>query len=145
MAENELLSAIIKRLTHALAETFAEQLRRHGITLAQWGVLRHLWEHEGRSQVELQTLLRVEAATITGLLQRLERYGLIYRQADEHDKRMQRVFLTNEGRALAPKVRHLAEDINLQAFGDFSPEEHHQLRHLLTRALHNLTTLGEAH
>lgn len=138
MAEPELFSALVKKLTHLLAGEFDQQLRRHGVTLAQWGILRRLWEQEGRSQVELQSLMSLEAATITGLLQRMERSRLVYRQADVIDKRMQRVFLTDEGRALEPLVRHLAEDVNAIALRGFTVEEQQVVKQLLERALHNL-------
>jgi DNA-binding MarR family transcriptional regulator len=139
MAEPELFSALVKKLTHVFAGEFDRRLRRHGVTLAQWGILRHLWAQEGRSQVELQSLLTLEAATITGLLQRMERDGLVYRQVDPADKRMQRVFLTADGRALEPLVRDIAEDINALALRDFTDAEQQMAQQLLARALHNLS------
>lgn len=138
MADSELFSALVKQLTHAMALEFDRHLKGHNVTLAQWGVLRHLWEHEGRSHVELQTLLRLEGATVTGLLQRMERAGLVQGRVDPADKRVQRVFLTEQGRALEPIVKHLAEDINQRALAGFTPDERDFLMRLLTRALQNI-------
>lgn len=138
-SDSELWSALVKRLTQVLADAFEQRLRRHGLTLAQWGLLRRLWAQDGRSQVELQTLLQVEAASVTGLVQRLERLGLVYRQADALDKRVRRVYLTDEGRARAPLVRLLAEEVNAQALRDFTPEEQGMFRQMLVRAIGNVT------
>lgn len=138
MADTELFSALVKQLTHVMALEFDRRLKSHDVTLAQWGVLRHLWEQEGRSHVELQSLLRVEGATITGLLQRMERSGLVQGRADPSDKRVQRVYLTEQGRALEPIVKHLAEDINQRTLAGFTPDEQDFLMRLLTRALQNI-------
>ncbi len=138
MANTELFSALVKQLTHVMAVEFDRRLKSHNVTLAQWGVLRHLWEQEGRSHVELQSLLRLEGATVTGLLQRMERAGLVQGRPDPTDKRVQRVFLTEQGRALEPIVKHLAEDINTRTLAGFTPDERDFLMRLLTRALHNI-------
>lgn len=138
MANTELFSALVKQLTHVMAVEFDRRLKSHNVTLAQWGVLRHLWEQEGRSHVELQSLLRLEGATVTGLLQRMERAGLVQGKPDPTDKRVQRVFLTEQGRALEPTVKHLAEDINTRTLAGFTPDERDFLMRLLTRALHNI-------
>lgn len=140
MANAQPFSALVKQLTHVMALEFDRRLKSHNVTLAQWGVLRHLWEHEGRSQVELQSLLRLEGATITGLLQRMERAGLVHRRPDPIDKRVQRVYLTDNGRALEPIVKHLAEDINAFALAGFTTDERDFLMRLLTRALQNIAS-----
>ncbi len=57
MDGNTKFSALIKKLTHVMAVEFDRRLKVHNITLAQWGILRQLWEREGRSQVELQERL----------------------------------------------------------------------------------------
>jgi DNA-binding MarR family transcriptional regulator len=139
MADSELWSALVKRLTQVLADAFEQRLRRHGLTLAQWGLLRRLWVQDGRSQVELQNLLQVEPSSITGLVQRLERLGLVYRQTDPVDKRVRRVYLTEEGYAREPLARHLAEEVNAQALRDFTPEERQAFFQMLARAISNVT------
>ncbi|MBA2396339.1 MAG: MarR family transcriptional regulator [Ktedonobacteraceae bacterium] len=53
----------------------------------------------GRSQVELQERLGVEGATMIGLLQRMEHCGLVQRKPDQVDKRMVRVYSSEQGRA----------------------------------------------
>ena len=63
-------------------------------------MLKQLWRQEGRSQVELQELLGLDAASVTGLVQRMTQLGLIQRRPDPSDKRVQRVFLIERGRAL---------------------------------------------
>ena len=123
MDESDHFSALAKRLTHVMAVELDRRLRVHNVTLAQWGVLKQLWEREGRSQVELQGRMGLEGATVTGLLQRMIRAGLVQRRTDPSDKRVQRVFLTEQGRALETVVAHLVEEINAQALAGFTADE----------------------
>ncbi len=131
------LITLIRKLTRTMAGAFDRQLHTYHLTLSQWAILRQLWEQEGRSQVELQHRLSLEGATVTGLLQRMARAGLIQRQPDQFDKRVQRVFLTDHGRALQPIVVQLGETINAQALDGFTADEKAFLMRLLLRALHN--------
>jgi DNA-binding MarR family transcriptional regulator len=131
------LGDLLKRLTHVMAVEFERRLRAHNLTLAHWGVLRQLWQQEGKSQVELQERLSLEAATVTGLLQRMERAGLVQRKADPVDKRVQRVFLTEQGRALQSIVTPIAKEVNARACAGLSEDEQVFLMRLLARALHN--------
>ncbi len=137
MDENSNLGDLLKKLTHVMAVEFDRRLRAHNLTLAQWGVLKHLWQQEGKSQVELQERLSLEAATVTGMLQRMERAGLVQRRADPVDKRVQRVYLTEQGRALESIVTPIAREVNAHACRGFSADEQVFLMRLLTRALHN--------
>ena len=131
-------SALIKKLTQIMGVEFDRRLKVYHISLAQWAVLRHLWEQEGRSQVELQERLGLEAASVTGLLQRMIRAGLVERKPDPADKRVQRVFLTEHGRALEPVVKQLAAEVNAHALAGFTADEQVFLMRLLTRMLQNL-------
>ncbi len=131
------MGSLVKKLTHIMAVELDRRLRVHNITLAQWGLLRQLWEREGRSQVELQERMSLEGATVSGLLQRMVRAGLVERKIDPVDKRIQRVFLTEQGRALEPVVKHMAEEINSRALEGFTADEQAFLLRLLTRALQN--------
>jgi DNA-binding MarR family transcriptional regulator len=86
--------------------------------------------------VELQELLGLEAATVTGLIQRMTNLGLVYRRPDPNDKRVQRVFLTERGRALECVMAPL-EEVNEHALKGFTADERDFFIRLLTRALHN--------
>src|SRR5690349_20693024 len=105
---------LIAKLAHAMHVDLDRRLKVHGVTLSQWKLLLHLWRCEGRSQVELQELLGLERATITGLVQRMAAQGWVQRRTDPHDRRVQRVFLTERGRALEPIANSLVEEVSMQ-------------------------------
>lgn len=127
---------LIVKLAHVLSNELDSKLRTYGVTISQWILLRHVWVQEGRSQVELQELLGLEAATVTGLLQRMTNQGWVYRRPDPANKRVQRVYLTERGRALELVTVPLVE-VDERALRDFTADERDFFIRLLTRALHN--------
>lgn len=65
-------------------------------------VLRH--QPAGRSQSELSRLLIMHRSNATGLVDRLERRGLVRRLDDPHDRRVYRVILTPDGDQLLDEI-----------------------------------------
>jgi len=83
-----------------LMSTFAEE-RIHP---AQAGCLQALAHRDGIGQSELAEMLHVSRPTVTTMLQRMESGGVIERRPDPVDSRITRVYLTDEGRALADRM-----------------------------------------
>lgn len=127
---------LIVKLAHVMSNELDSKLRTYGVTISQWLLLRYVWVQEGRSQVELQELLGLEAATVTGLLQRMTNQGWVQRRPDPANKRVQRVYLTERGRALELVTAPLVE-VDEQALRGFTADERDFFIRLLTRALHN--------
>lgn len=128
---------LINKLAHAMALDMDRRLKSYDVTMSQWAMLKQLWRQEGRSQVELQSSLGLDGATVTGLVQRMTHLGLIQRKPDLSDKRVQRVFLTEKGRALEQITATLEEEMNAHALEGFSFDERAFFLRLLTRALQN--------
>ncbi|WP_382310150.1 MarR family winged helix-turn-helix transcriptional regulator [Herbiconiux sp. UC225_62] len=78
-----------------------------GLTHPQYLVMLALWESEPRSLSALAELLRLEPATLSPLVKRLEAAGLVTRERSADDERQLAVRLTPTGRALRAK----AEDV----------------------------------
>lgn len=128
---------LINKLAHVMALDMDRKLKVHELTMSQWALLKQLWQQEGRSQVELQELLGLDGATVTGLVQRMTNLGLIQRSPDPDDKRVQRVFLTERGRALEQVTHALEQEVNARTLEGFSADERTFFARLLTRALQN--------
>ena len=137
MDDAESPGLLINKLAHAMALDMDRRLRSYDVTMSQWAMLKQLWRQEGRSQVELQDLLGLDGATVTGLVQRMTQLGLIQRRPDPSDKRVQRVFLTERGRALKQITAVFEEEVNAHALAGFSADERTFFLRLLTRALQN--------
>lgn len=128
---------LINKLAHVMSLDMDRRLKVHDVTISQWAILKQIWQQEGRSQVELQELLGLDGATITGLVQRMIHLDLIQRRPDPSDRRVQRVFLTERGRALEQITKTLEETVNSQALKGFSTDERSFFIRLLIRALQN--------
>jgi len=113
-------------------------MREHGLTAAQAAVMSRLWMQDGQTQSQLQDQVGVDASTLTGLLQRMTRQGLVRRRRDPSDGRVLRVFLTAHGRDLRPLLTPHAETVNALFFRKFSSGERAIFIEFLHRALRNL-------
>lgn len=81
---------------------YAESAREHGLT-AQQGQLLCVLMPQSYGMGELGTMLGLAKSSITGLVDRTERNGLVQREPDPHDTRAVRVALTPRGRGLASR------------------------------------------
>jgi DNA-binding MarR family transcriptional regulator len=80
------------------------RLGQWGVTPVQYAVLKVLWETDEQSAAQLGTRLVLDSAAMTGLIDRLERSGLVERRSHLSDRRINCVALTPAGRALeAPR------------------------------------------
>lgn len=92
----------------------------------------------GRSQSELAKELDIKAATLTVMLNRMEKHGIVRREADTHDQRVSRIFLTDKGGAMLGEIRETLHTLEEQAMNGFNEEEHLLLRELLARISNNM-------
>ncbi|MGB3683052.1 MAG: MarR family winged helix-turn-helix transcriptional regulator [Rubrobacteraceae bacterium] len=114
-----------------------ELLAEVGLHVGQEMVLIELWESDGlRGGLrggELATRLGVEPPTITKMLRRLEKCGLIERRQDPEDARSFRVFLTKEGRALEESVVRCWDRGEEKTLSGLDHEERRVFKKLLTK------------
>lgn len=73
------------------------------------------------SQIELAQSVGVEGATMVSMLDRLEKSGLVMRQAVPNDRRMKHVVLTPQGRALYDQVLRQADPVRRELLGGVDP------------------------
>lgn len=82
---------------------------RFGITGSQWGVLRVLQRAESEGLValrlnELSERLLIQPPSVTGLVDRLQRMGLVSREASATDMRARQIRMTAAGRRLVGRI-----------------------------------------
>jgi MarR family 2-MHQ and catechol resistance regulon transcriptional repressor len=81
-----------------------ELMSQHGITLAQYGVLRNLENGEEVRLSDLSQRLVCTNSNVTRLIDFLSREGLVKRIEDREDRRVTRVRLTDSGRQLRDEI-----------------------------------------
>lgn len=84
----------------AMANAYRAVLRPIGLTYAQYAVMLAVWEHERTTLRQLGALLHLDSGTLSPLLRRLERMGLVVRSRDSDDERVLNVEVTDAGRAM---------------------------------------------
>ena len=102
-AELQLDNQICFRLYTAarlITQAYTPILTALGITYPQYLVLMVLWENDNQPVNDIAHRLVLETNTVTPLLQRMEKLGLVNRKKGKQDKRQQIVSLTKKGKAL---------------------------------------------
>ena len=89
---------------HAFNAAYKPLLEPLGLTYPQYLVMLALWEKDGVSVKDIGKRLRLDSGTVTPLLKRLEKAGLVRRSRDQADERLLRVELTEQGHALRSKA-----------------------------------------
>ena len=118
-----------------------------GISGAQWGVLRTLFRAEqagetGLRLVDLGERLLIRPPSVTGVIDRLERTGLVARAASATDLRAKHVALTAKGRHLVDKVLLGHQAQYDRVMGVLSEAELRRLHQTLTRLDEHFQTLA---
>ncbi len=90
-----------------VTQSYTPMLNALGITYPQYLVLMVLWEKDCQPVNDIAHRLLLETNTVTPLLQRMEKQGIIKRKKGEQDKRQHIVSLTEKGKALEQKAYEL--------------------------------------
>ncbi len=105
-----------------------------GITYPQYLVLMVLWENDKITVSDITDRLKLETNTVTPLLQRMEKQGLIQRNKCKEDTRQRIVSLTPEGKKLEERVKEIPNCLARGIVdGGMSPEELINLVQLLDK------------
>jgi len=98
------LPDLLARASHALVQGFAEVLRGRGTSLPVWRVMAALAPDPGATVTGLAEACLLQQPTMTKLLDRMARDGLVARAEDARDRRVVRVALTPDGEAKAAEL-----------------------------------------
>lgn len=106
--DNQLCFAVYSA-AHAFAQAYRPWLEPMGLTYPQYLVMLLLWERDGRSVQELSQPLQLDSGTLTPLLKRMEKSGLLTRGRDAKDERITRIHLTQQGEDLRAQAMQIPE------------------------------------
>jgi DNA-binding MarR family transcriptional regulator len=111
MLEDELHYLLLATFSQS-SRGINDEARKLGLTPGQPKVLEYLLEHDGGEAREICRMFGLDRSTVASILLRMEKRGLVRRTDDADDRRVQHIWLTDEGRKLAKdlKERILAFD-----------------------------------
>ncbi|MBE5814650.1 MAG: MarR family transcriptional regulator [Clostridiales bacterium] len=105
---------------------------------AQGRILYVLWQQDGITISRLSSQTSLANTTLTSMLDRMERSGLVSRKPSPTDRRAQLICLTDKARSLQQEYDRLSDEMNALYYRGFEPEEIRQLENYLQRILDNL-------
>lgn len=106
---------------------------KFGARCGQGKILKILAEKKELSQKDLQETLGIQSGSISEIINKLERRGLLYRVKDETDKRMARLMITEEGEKEWEDMNNREIPGTNELFSVLKEEEQEVLRALVTR------------
>lgn len=128
----------ITRLIHRYSSASFKNFQDLGIHPGQLPVLKMVYEKEGISLGEMAERLHIKPPTVTVTVKRLEKAGLVCKQADEEDLRVSRIFLTEKGKSINKELSILLEKNEKKLTEGFSREEIETLCGYFQRMIENL-------
>lgn len=132
-------------LNHIFVQTARMHHRRTHCRMNDYGLgegqPRILWilsQEDGLSQAEVGRRAKLEPATVTATLARLEKRELVERLPDPDDRRVLRCWMTPAGWRLHRTLEGLHRRVDAEAFAGFSEDERDRLAGYLQRVKENL-------
>ena len=130
-------------VAHAMACAMNDELAAHGITFRQFEVLAWLSREGELAQSDLAERMRIEAPTLVGVLDRMERDGWIRRDSDKKDRRKKLIEVTSAAGPVWKKIVATAHRVRNRATRGMTPAQLSQLKRLLATVRTNLQEAAE--
>ncbi|MFF2888698.1 MarR family winged helix-turn-helix transcriptional regulator [Paenibacillus sp. NPDC057967] len=134
-----LMSHIVRKHHHHVHM----ELNEHEVYPGQPPLMLALAREGGQSQNELARKLEIKPATLTVMLNRMEKNSLVRREADPYDLRVSRIYLTEKGFETVSLVRETLDRLEHQALQQFTAEEEVLFRSFLMRVRDNIASLPQ--
>lgn len=127
---------LVSQLTY---REFQSRLEQFSMTPFHYLVLCCLWAEDGLATSSIAEKLKQLGATLTGVLDRMEERGIVRRERDPQDRRIWRVWLTDEGKRLKEVLPPIAAETLEKSFTGVSEREREFLSKILARMVENLS------
>ncbi len=114
---------LIRRLHQIHLALFAEECEPFGVSPVQFSILTVLAEQPDLQQVALAQEIGVDRTTLTNVLRRLERRGMLTRCVAPGDRRVKRVTLTEQGRSTLTRMQAAAERAHARTVAALPPAQ----------------------
>lgn len=128
---------LVRRTIALQSKKLNEELGKSDITLNHWVILSCLWQKDGLPVMYIGSQLQHIGGTMSDLLTRMEKRKLLKRKRDKKDKRIWRVYLTEEGRKLSEILPPAVHRIWYQAWKDLTEDDLNRFSQLLDHMIKN--------
>jgi DNA-binding MarR family transcriptional regulator len=121
----------LRFVSNHVSQAFARKVEAHGVTVAEWVLMRQLLEVEALAPSRLADRMGMTRGAVSKLADRLIAKSLLARAADPQDGRAQTLALTRAGRAIVPKLAALADANDAEFFDSMASEDRATLLRIL--------------
>ena len=121
----------LRYVSNHVSQAFARKVEAHGVTVAEWVLMRQLLDEEALAPSRLADRMGMTRGAITKLADRLITKSMLLRAADPDDRRAQTLALTSTGRALLPELAALADANDAEFFDHLAPGDRAALLRIL--------------
>ena len=143
-AGNFKIFELLKRINDTIEKTSNSSLQSNDLTLSQLKMLFFILHAENapdKSCMPLKTLEKrfgVAQSTAAGIIQRLEKKGLVESVANEEDKRIKLLMVTDKGKSICESAAQGMDRLIDKSLSSFTEKEKKYLEELLRKLLNNI-------
>lgn len=123
MELTQCINYLLTTAQHSVFQYLNGKLSEYDVTPSQYGVLSCLWQREFATPKQISEILCLETSTISGVLDRMQKKGLIDRVINRDDRREVRVVPTEKGKALEEPISKIIDEVNEEVLKCFTQEE----------------------
>jgi DNA-binding MarR family transcriptional regulator len=121
----------LRYVSNHVSQAFARKVEARGVTVAEWVVLRELYDADDAAPARIAERIGMTRGAITKLADRLLAKALIERRDNPQDGRSQLLRLSETGRALVPELARLADRNDAEFFDHLTPDDRARLEQIL--------------
>ena len=135
MARTLRADAALVRLSFLVQSIYADLCAKHDLTPAQAQLLCVV-KDQPRGMTELTRMLRLERPGLSGLVDRVERRGLLRRETPDHDRRAVMLTPTPRGKAIVDAFYNEVSDRLMEVVGHLPAGDRQQFERIATSIVH---------
>ena len=138
MQDPRTIGQLLNDVAKLMRKRFGQRAGSRGWTRAQWQTLTVLSKNEGIMQRQLAELLEIEPITLTRILDRLIKQGLVERRSHPTDRRAFLVYTSELAQSLLGEMRELGTLTRAEALQNIDEAEQLALLNTLSTMKENL-------
>lgn len=143
MLLDTVLPYLVNRVSHHMTRALAHDLAARGLTISHWRVLAVLDARHAGTIGELAEYAMIEQSTLSRLVARMARAGLVARRRGAIDGRLTEVALTTKGARTFARIRPLALAHADRALAGLSERDIATFRRVARHVLGNIEAVGK--
>lgn len=131
MELKECINFLLSVSQNKVFKYFSKLLEEYGVTPAQYGVLNCLWREGQLSPKQIGEMVHLEAPTVSGILDKMQKAELIERSVDPNNRRNVLVIATQKSNEIREEVEAATNKLNDKVLQDLTESDTEALKKAL--------------